>query len=356
MAFFASFCRYAGMDIFRDSRMSVPDEMKTISVVTPCYNEEGNVEELYRRVREVMRTAAPGCRYEHIFIDNASKDATFAILQRLATADRNVKVIRNTRNFGHIRSPFHALTQARGDAVIFLMSDLQDPPELLADMIAEWNKGTPIVIAAKKTSEESGLMFALRTMYYRLVKRLAGIETHEHFTGFGLYDRKVMDMIHQFDDPYPYFRGMIAEIGLPHVELQYEQQRRKHGKSNNNYYTLYDMAMLGITTLSKVPLRAMTFCGFAGAALSMLVGLLYLAYKLLFWSRFSLGLAPLVIGFFFMGSLQLLFMGIIGEYVGNIQTQVQKRPLVFERDRINFEYDPGEPLDDARAVEAHTAR
>lgn len=327
--------------------------MKTISVVTPCYNEEGNVEELYRRVREVMRQA--GCRYEHIFIDNASRDATFEILQRLAASDRNVKVIRNTRNFGHIRSPFHALTQARGDAVISLMADLQDPPELLANMIAEWHKGTPIVIGIKKTSKESGLMFGLRTLYYRLVNRLAGIETYEHFTGFGLYDRKVMDMVNQFEDPYPYFRGMIAEIGLPHAELEYEQQLRKHGKTNNNYYTLYDIAMLGITTLSKVPLRAITFCGFAGSALSLLVGLVYMGYKLLFWSRFSVGIAPLVIGFFFMASLQLLFMGIIGEYIGNIQTQVQKRPLVFERDRINFEYEPGDPLEAEESVGARVA-
>src|ERR1051326_980311 len=290
------------------------------------------------------------CCYEHIFIDNASRNATFQTLQRLAAADRNVKVIRNTRNFGHIRSPFHALTQARGDAVICLMADLQDPPELLADMIAEWNKGTPIVIAIKKTSRESVLMHALRTFYYRVVNRLAGIETYEHFTGFGLYDRKIMDMVNRFDDPYPYFRGMIAEIGLPHAELVYEQQRRKRGKTKNNYYTLYDLAMLGITTLSKVPLRAISFCGFAGSALSMLAGFVYLVYKLLYWNRFSLGLAPLVIGFFFMGSLQLLFMGIIGEYIGNIQTQVQKRPLVFERDRINFEYEPGEPLDSEPAI------
>jgi polyisoprenyl-phosphate glycosyltransferase len=334
--------------------------MKTISVVTPCYNEEGNVEELYRRTRDVIRRAAPDCRYEHIFIDNASKDRTFEVLCRLAAADRNVKIIRNTRNFGHLRSPFHALRVANGDAVISLLSDLQDPPEVLADMIAEWNKGTAIVIGIKKTSKESGLMFAVRTLYYRLVNRLAGIETYEHFTGFGLYDRKVMDMVRQLEDPYPYFRGMIAEVGLPHAEIPYEQQLRKHGKTNNNYYTLYDMAMLGITTLSKVPLRAITFCGFAGAALSLLVGFVYLLYKLLFWSRFSIGIAPLVIGFFFMGSLQLLFMGIIGEYIGNIQTQVQKRPLVFERDRINFEYGPGEPLepekDLASATAAHPGR
>jgi len=321
-------------------------------VVSPCYNEEGNVEELYRRTRDVI--ARSGCRYEHIFIDNSSKDRTFEILSRLAAADHNVKVIRNTRNFGHIRSPHHAILEARGDAVVILLSDLQDPPELIANMIAEWNKGTAIVVGIKKTSKESGLMFALRTLYYRVVQRLAGIETLEHFTGFGLYDRKVMEMVRQCEDPYPYFRGMISEIGLPHVEIEYEQQLRKRGKTKNNYYTLYDIAMLGITTLSKVPLRLITFCGFAGAAVSMLVGFIYLAYKLLFWSRFSLGVAPLVIGFFLMGSLQLMFMGIIGEYIGNIQTQVQKRPLVFERDRINFEYAPGEPMQDEKAVASGT--
>jgi len=317
--------------------------MKTISVVTPCYNEEGNVQELYERVRAVMLRASK-YRYEHIFIDNASTDNTFAVLKWLAAADTNVKVIRNTRNFGHIRSPFHALVQAGGDAVISLMADLQDPPELLTDMIAEWEKGMPIVIGIKTRSRENGVMYWLRTRYYRLVNRVAEIDTYEHFTGFGLYDRKVMDMVRQFGDAYPYFRGMIAEIGLAHVELEYEQQLRKHGQTKNNYYTLYDMAMLGITTLSKVPLRVITFCGFAGSLLSVLVGFIYLGYKLLFWQRFSVGVAPLVIGFFFLGSLQLLFMGIIGEYIGNIQTQVQRRPLVFERDRINFEFGPGEPL------------
>jgi glycosyltransferase involved in cell wall biosynthesis len=326
---------------------------KTISVVTPCYNEEGNVQELYERVQAVVARLGQ-YRYEHIFIDNASSDRTFEILQRIAAADKNVRVIRNTRNFGHLRSPFHALLQAQGDAVISLMADLQDPPELLADLVAEWEKGTPIVIAVKTSSQESGLMYGLRTLFYRLINRLSEIETYQHFTGFGLYDRTAMDMIRQLHDPYPYFRGMIAEIGLPHAEIHYEQQRRKRGKTKNNYYTLYDLAMLGITTLSKVPLRLVTFAGFAGSLLSLLLGLTYLLYKLLFWRRFSLGIAPLVIGFFFFGSVQLLFMGIIGEYVGNIQTLVQGRPLVFERERINFEFEPGWPLKrEASATDAH---
>jgi polyisoprenyl-phosphate glycosyltransferase len=319
-------------------------EKKIISVVTPCYNEEGNVREVYERVRTLMLTLGK-YRYEHIFIDNASRDTTFTILREIAAADSNVKVIRNARNFGHVRSPMHALLQANGDAVICLMSDLQDPPEVLAQLIEQWEKGTPIVIAVKHQSREAAPMFLVRKFFYRLVNRLSDdIETYENFTGFGLYDRYVIDLVKQFGDPYPYFRGMIAEIGLPHAEVEYEQQRRKHGKSKNNFYTLYDLAMLGITKLSKVPLRLVTFAGFAGSLLSMLVGIAYFAYKLFFWHEFTLGIAPIAIGMFFLGSLQLLFMGIIGEYVGNIHTQVHNRPLVVERDRLNFQYQPGEPL------------
>ncbi|HLJ88363.1 MAG TPA: glycosyltransferase [Candidatus Angelobacter sp.] len=325
--------------------------MKSISVVTPCYNEELNVLELYERVRAVF-VRLGRYHYEHIFIDNRSTDNTFAILKHLAENDHNVKVIRNTRNFGHLRSPMHALLQARGDAVICLMADLQDPPEILFDLIAEWEKGVPIVIAIKTQSRESGLMYSIRSFYYRLVRRLSDIETYEHFTGFGLYDRKVMELVKTFRDPYPYFRGMIAEIGLSHSEVEYEQQRRKRGKTKNNIFTLYDLAMLGITSLSKVPLRAVTFTGFAGSALSFLVGFAYLVYKLIFWTNFSVGIAPLVIGFFFFGSLQMVFMGIIGEYIGNIHTFAQDRPLVFESDRINFEYPASAPLVENEAAAA----
>jgi polyisoprenyl-phosphate glycosyltransferase len=318
--------------------------MKTISVVTPCFNEEGNVREVYERVRDLMLRLGK-YRYEHIFIDNASRDTTFAVLREIAAADSNVKVIGNARNFGHVRSPMHALLQASGDAIIVLMSDLQDPPEVLAQLLEEWEKGIPIVIAVKNESHEATSMFMVRKLFYRLVNRLADdIETYENFTGFGLYDRQVIDLVRQFGDPYPYFRGMIAEIGLPHSEVLYEQQRRKSGKSKNNFYTLYDLAMLGITKLSKVPLRLVTFAGFAGALISMLGGTAYFAYKILFWGNFTVGIAPIAIGMFFLGSLQLLFMGIIGEYIGNIHTQVHNRPLVVERERLNFEYEPGEPL------------
>lgn len=327
--------------------------MKTISVVTPCYNEEGNVREVYERVRAVI-AGLGNYKYEHIFIDNASRDNTLAELKEIAGLDRNVKIISNTRNFGHLRSPVHALRQASGDAVICLMSDLQDPPELLADMIREWEKGTPVVIAVKTDSEENALMYWIRKRYYRLVNQLSDIETYEQFTGFGLYDRKVMDIIKEFRDPYPYFRGMIAEIGLPHAEISYHQQRRKRGKTKNNFYTLYDLAMLGITNFTKVPLRLATFAGFACSLLCVLVGLAYFVYKLLFWQRFSAGVAPLVLGIFFFASIQLFFMGILGEYIGAIHTLALNRPHVFERERINFEYPPGEALRKAALQEGRT--
>jgi glycosyltransferase involved in cell wall biosynthesis len=312
--------------------------MKTISVVTPCYNEELNVAEVYQRVRAVLEPLAP-YRYEHIFIDNSSQDNTLGVLRLIASQDKRVKIIANTRNFGHLRSPMHGMFQASGDAVILLFSDLQDPPELLGPMIEHWENGTPVVLAIKQTSDESGIMFWLRTKYYRLVSRLASLETYENFTGFGLYDRRVIDIVRSFQDPYPYFRGMIAEIGMPHVKISYNQKRRLRGITKNNFYTLYDLAMLGITNFSKLPLRMLTFVGFTCSILSLIFAFGYLVYKLLFWNRFSVGVAPLVTGIFFLGSIQLLFIGIIGEYIGAIHTQVIKRPLVIEKERVNFDTD-----------------
>jgi polyisoprenyl-phosphate glycosyltransferase len=312
------------------------EEMKLISVVSPCYNEEGNVEMLTDRVRELF-AELPQYRYEHVIIDNHSSDRTVEILREIAARDPHVKVIVNARNFGHIRSPQHAMLEAQGDAVVVLLSDLQDPPELIKDFLREWEAGWPIVVAIKTTSEESGLMYRIRGAYYKTVARLTDVKVFEHFTGFGLYDRKVMDILRKdFRDPNPYFRGQIAEIGLPSKVVQYNQKRRMRGITKNNFYTLYDMAMLGITNLSKVPLRAVIFFGFVCALLSLLAGFLYLIAKLIFWNSFELGLAPTMIGLFFLGSVQLVSLGIIGEYVGSIHSIVQDRPLVTEKERINF--------------------
>ncbi len=317
---------------------------KLISVVTPCYNEELNVRELQARVKRVLEDL-PEYDWEHVFIDNASKDGTVAILRELAAADPRIKVIVNSRNFGPLRSPVHGMFQASGDAIIMLFADLQDPPELLTEMIAEWAKGTPVVLPIKETSDENSLMFWVRTQYYKLVQRLAEMETYDNFTGFGLFDRKVIDLVRSFDDPYPFFRGIIAEIGYPHKKIVYNQKRRMRGFSKNNLYVLYDAAMLGITNVSKVPLRLFTFFGFGCAALSILSSLGYLIYKLIYWDRFSVGMAPIVIGFFFLTSVQLIFVGILSEYIAAIHTQVLKRPLAVEKERINFTAETVQPDD-----------
>ena len=309
--------------------------MKLVSVVSSCYNEAPNIEEFVARVHAVFE-ALPQYRFELIVIDNCSIDGTPDLLRKLAAQYSWLKVILNARNFGHIRSPFHALMQARGDAVIGLASDLQDPPELIPQFLEKWEEGFKSVVGIKEKSEESPLLFFIRNAYYRLVHLLANSEVIERFTGFGLYDQVVIDVLRKLDDPYPYFRGLISEIGFPIARIPYTQPLRKKGITKNNFYTLYDMAMLGITNHSKVPLRLAAMLGFAISALSFLIGLGYLVYKLLFWDRFSMGIAPLVIGLFFFGAVQLFFIGMLGEYIGAIHTQVLKRPLVVEKERINF--------------------
>jgi len=309
--------------------------VKKLSVVSGCYNEAGNVEELIARVTKLMETL-PQYDYEQIVIDNASTDGTQEILRKLASKNLRLKVILNARNFGHVRSPYHGILQASGDAVIYLASDLQEPPELIPDFIKQWEQGAKAVVGIKDSSSESPLFFAVRRLYYGLVEKLADTRTIQNFTGFGLYDRTIIDYCKKLGDPYPYFRGLIAEIGLPVEEIAYHQPLRKRGFTKNNFYTLYDMAMLGITNFSKVPLRLATMLGFLTAALSLLVALGYLIYKLLFWQNFAIGTAPMVIGLFFFASVQLFFIGILGEYIGAIHTQVLKRPLVVEKERINF--------------------
>ncbi len=309
---------------------------KYISIVTPCFNEEENVQELYERVKKVM-SSLKEYSYEHIYIDNASKDKTVDILRRIAEHDKNVKIIINARNFGHIRSPYYALLQAKGDAVISIVADLQDPPEMITDFIRKWEDGYKIVVGVKEKSEESPIFFASRKLYYNVIGKLSEINLIKNFTGFGLYDQKVIEILRQIDDPYPYFRGLICDIGFQRAEIPYVQPTRRRGFTKNNFYTLYDIAMLGITNHSKVPLRLATMIGFIVAFFNLLIAIAYFIYTLVFWNSFTVGIAPLVIGLFFLGSVQLFFIGIIGEYVGSIHTQVLKRPLVVEKERINFD-------------------
>jgi len=308
---------------------------KLISVVTACYNEEENVDALYEAVKKAF-SGLKRYRYEHIFIDNCSTDGTVAALKKICSRDKNVKVIVNARNFGHIRSPYHALIQAKGEAVISLVADFQDPPELIPELVKQWEHGYKIVAAVKLNSEESALFFTLRRAYYWVVTGLSEVQLIKNFTGFGLYDKKVIEVLRSLDDPYPYFRGLISDIGFEPALVPYTQPRRRRGITKNNFGTLYDIAMLGITTHSKVPLRLAAMLGFLLSALCFLVAAGYFVYKLAFWNSFSVGIAPLVIGFFFIASVQLFFIGIIGEYLGNIHTQVLKRPRVVEKERINF--------------------
>jgi len=310
--------------------------MKLISIVTPCYNEKDNIEILSTQITKVMSNLSD-YEYEHILIDNASTDGTIAILRNLAARDKRIKVILNNRNFGHIRSPYYGLKQAYGDAVIMMASDLQDPPSLITQFIKKWDEGFKVVLGVKTHSEETPIFFALRTLYYRALHALSETPLVEHATGFGLYDQEVIKMLRTVVDPYPYFRGLIVELGYERAIITYDQPKRKRGVTKNNFYTLFDMAMLGLTNHSRVPLRLATMLGFTSAFFSFLVGMFYLIYKLFNWNSFTLGSAPVIIGLFFFGAIQLFFLGIVGEYIGAIYTQVLNRPLVVEKERINFD-------------------
>ncbi len=310
--------------------------MKLISIVSPCYNEEDNVEELYKQVKAIFAGLSQ-YSYEHIFIDNASTDKTVSILKTLAAADPNIKIIVNARNFGHIRSPYYGLLQANGDAAILMASDLQDPPSLIPEFLKKWEEGYKVVAGTKPTGKERFPMSTIRKAYYHFISKISDAKLIKNFTGFGLYDKKMIQTMREIDDNYPYFRGLISEIGFPVAEVPFHQPRRERGITKNNFYTLYDMAMLGITSHSKVPIRLATMVGFSLSALSFVCAILFLLLKLIFWNEFPLGIAPILIGMFFFTSIQLFFIGMLGEYVLSIHTQVLKRPLVIEDERINFE-------------------
>lgn len=307
---------------------------RLISIVTPCFNEVDNVDELVRRISTVM--ADLPYDYEHIFIDNASTDGTVDRIKTIASVDPRVKLIVNARNFGHIRSPFYGAMQGGGDATILMASDLQDPPELIPEFLSKWEEGFRIVLGVKPESDENWFKFKLRRLYYRISSRISEVPLIQNATGSGLIDRSVVDVLKTIDDPYPYYRGLLAEIGFPVATIPFRQPNRVAGKTKNNFYSLFDMAFLGITSHSRVPLRLMVMAGFICSIASFLIAAGFLIAKLIFWSEFQLGIAPIVIGVFFFGSVQLFSVGVLGEYVASIHMQVRKRPLVIESERVNF--------------------
>lgn len=313
--------------------------MPLLTILTPCFNEEANVREVCAEVRRVM-AQLPDHDYEHLFIDNGSQDATVEILREIAGSDPHVRVIVNTRNFGTIRSGYYGMLQAAGDAIILLVADLQDPPDMILDFVRQWHEGYKIAIGVKAGSKENGLMYRLRKAYYWLIGRLSEVDLVSGFTGFGLYDREVIEQCRMTEEQYPYFRGLICDFGYARAETPYVQPARARGKSKQGLYVLYDAAMFGITSHSKIPLRIAAITGFVVSILSLLVAIVYLVLKLLFWSSIQIGIAPLVIGMFFFGAVQLFFIGIVGEYIGSIHTQVHRRPLVVEKERINLNRRP----------------
>lgn len=310
---------------------------KKISITAGCYNEVENLQEFYDRIARVF-SQFPDYDYEVILEDNYSTDGTRELLRKIAAQDKKLKVILNSNNFGHVRSPYNAFLQADGDAAVTMASDLQDPPEVICDFIKYWEAGYQVVVAVKLQSRESTLMKGVRKFYYWLLSEVSDSNSIiRNFTGFGLYDRRFMDAIKRYHDPFPYFRGLVGEIGFRRVEIEYVQDRRKHGTSKHSFFTLYDVAMSGFVAHSKLPLRLAAISGFSLAGISLLIALVYFIYKLLYWETFSLGVAPLVIGSFFFFAMQLIFIGIIGEYVGAILTQVRNHPLVIEDEKLNFE-------------------
>lgn len=326
--------------------------MPFISIVTPCYNEELNVERLREAVSRIF-DALPEYSHEHIFIDNASQDGTVAVLKGLAERDQRVKIIVNARNFGVVHSPLHAIYQARGEAIIPLAADFQDPPEMIPQFLSKWSEGYKIVAAVKRGSIESFPMREVRKLYYKIIAFISETETIEGFSGYGLYDRQVIELIRSTGDHNPYTRGLIVQTGLPIARIDYIRPGRARGSSKNSLYDLYSQAMNGVTAQSKTPLRLATFTGLLTAITSFLIGLGYLIYKLLYWENFTVGMAPVICGLFFFGAVQLVYLGILGEYVGAIHSRImQQKWLVIEKERINFDEEPDaqKAPDSARAL------
>ena len=316
--------------------------MSTISVMIPCYNEEENARPIYEAVRDELRRSCPAYDYEILFIDNKSRDGTRRILREICAEDPHVKAIFNVKNFGQFNSPYYGMLQTSGDCTITMCADFQDPVEMIPKFVAAWEEGYKIVIGRKTRSKENPLVYWLRGIYYKLIKKMSSADMIEQFTGFGLYDRSFIQTLRELHDPTPFIRGIVAELGPERKEIEYEQPLRRAGKTHNNWYSLYDAAMLSFTSYTKAGLRLATFGGFIVAGISFLIGLFYLVMKLLFWTSFTAGYAPTMIAVFFMGGVQLAFLGFLGEYVMSINARVMNRPLVVEEERLNFAPVPSE--------------
>ena len=310
--------------------------MKKISVLVPTYNEEENVGPLSDAIENEFKQSLPDYDYEIVFIDNDSKDATREILRELCGKNDKIKAIFNAKNFGQFNSPYYGLLQTTGDCTILICADFQDPIEMIPKFVAEWESGYKIVIGQKVTSQENRFMYFLRSCYYKIIKKFSDVEQIEHFTGFGLYDKEFIKVLKDLDDPTPFLRGIVAELGFRRKNIPYEQQKRRAGKTSNNFFRLYDAAMLSFTSYTKIGLRLSTFIGFAVALLSFVIAIVYLILKLVYWDTFVAGTAPILIGMFFLGAVQLIFMGLMGEYILSINQRVMERPLVIEEERLNF--------------------
>ncbi|GFI10628.1 putative glycosyltransferase [Lachnospiraceae bacterium] len=311
--------------------------MKKISVLIPCYNEEENVVPISKAVTEILEGELSEYDYELVFIDNYSTDRTRDLLRMICGRNSKIKAIFNVTNFGQFNSPYYGICQTTGDCTIAMSCDFQDPVELIPVFVREWENGYQIVSGIKSSSKENGFIYFLRSMYYKVIKNMSSVEMIEHFTGFGLYDKTFVKLLRQLDDPIPFIRGVVAEYGYKRKDVEYEQPKRRAGKTHNNWYSLYDAAMLSFTSYTKIGLRLATFVGFLGSAFSILVAVVYLTMKLVWWDRFPAGMIPVLLGIFVIGSMQLFFIGLLGEYIMNINTRVMHKPLVVEEERINFD-------------------
>ena len=324
---------------------------KTISIVIPCYNEEENVIPLANALRTCFREKLQNYHYELLFIDNDSQDKTRENLRALCKEDKGIKAIFNAKNFGQFNSPYYGMLQSTGDATILMAADFQDPVEMIPKFVEAWEEGYRIVIGVKTESNESKLMYALRGIYYKLIRKMSSVDQISQFTGFGLYDKGFISVMQSLDDPTPFLRGIVAELGYRRKDIPYTQPKRRAGVTHNNFYTLYDAAMLSFTSYTKVGLRLAVFFGGIFAGISMLVGLLYLIMKLIWWDRFPAGMAPMLIGMLFLGSVQIFFIGLLGEYILSINQRVMKRPLVVEEERLNFSKQPGQDAGENSVLE-----